>query len=87
MNLKHIAEGWAKKLEVVPMTDAEKALAKERINICAVCPIAKEQWLTKFIDGILKNDELGSGIGCGICKCPINAKVLVNSEKCPLAKW
>ena len=57
------------------------------MHICMRCPHAQEQWITKLIDGILKNDELGSGIGCSLCGCPLQAKVLVEKEKCPIEKW
>lgn len=85
--LKHIVEGWSKKLHLTSINEEQKALALRRMNICMRCRHAKEQWLTKLIDGILKNDELGSGVGCDICGCPLQAKVLVDKEKCPIDKW
>jgi hypothetical protein len=87
MNLKHIYEGWSKSLGVVEVSEDNKELARKRVAICIECPHAKEQWLKKFIDGMLKNDELGSGIGCGICGCPVNEKALVVGEKCPDGRW
>lgn len=85
--LKNIFTGWTKKLHLVETTQGEKRMALERVKICVDCPHAKEQWATKIIDGVLKNDELGSGIGCGLCGCPVQAKALVENEKCPLDKW
>jgi len=85
--LKRIVEGWSKKLHVSSINKEQQVLALQRMHICMRCPHAQEQWMTKLIDGILKNDELGSGIGCRVCGCPLQAKVLVEKEKCPIEKW
>lgn len=87
VNLQFIYEGWTKKLGLVEVSEEDKEMAKARLAICVVCPHAKEQWLTSFIDDILQKDELGSGIGCKLCGCPINAKALVKKEKCPDNRW
>jgi hypothetical protein len=86
-SLKNIAEGWAKSLGFTKVTEENKILAIKRINICVACPHAKEMWLKQFIDGILQRDEIGSGIGCDLCGCPVNEKALVQAEKCPIDKW
>lgn len=87
MNLKNIYDGWKKHLIVSAATDEEKELAKERVKICVDCPFAEENWLSKIIDGVLQKDQVGSGIGCSICKCPVNQKALVKEEQCPKNKW
>ena len=87
VNLKNIAEGWSKSLGLVEVSEENKELARKRVAICIECPHAKEQWLKKFIDGILQNDVQGSGIGCSLCGCPVNEKALVDSEKCPDKRW
>lgn len=87
MNLRSIYEGWTKSLGLVKVSPENKELAKARVAICVDCPHAKEMWLKKIIDGVLKNDEQGSGIGCGKCGCPVNEKALVSGEKCPIGKW
>lgn len=87
MNLKRIAEGWSKSLNLVKVSEENKQLAITRVKICVSCPHAKEMWLKKFIDGVLKNDILGSGIGCGLCGCPVNEKALVQEESCPDNRW
>lgn len=87
MVLKHIYEGWSKSLGLAKVTEDEKSLALARVKICVACPHAKEMWLKTFIDGVLQRDELGSGIGCSICGCPVNEKALVKDEKCPIDKW
>lgn len=86
-SIKNIYEGWTKSLGLANVSQENKDLAKSRVEICVVCPEAKEQWLKKFIDGALQRDELGSGIGCGVCGCPVNEKALVIGESCPLKKW
>ncbi|HLA53963.1 MAG TPA: hypothetical protein VK618_11675 [Flavitalea sp.] len=87
MELRNIAEGWAKSLRLVKISQANRELAVKRVGICVECPHAKEHWLKKFIDGMLKRDEIGSGIGCELCGCPINEKALVTEEKCPDGRW
>ena len=87
LDLNHIYEGWGKSLRFIPITDGEKELAMTRVSICVQCPKAKEMWLKKFIDGMLQNDTLGSGIGCSVCGCPVNEKALVTDEKCPEGHW
>lgn len=85
--IKNIFEGWSKSLGLVDISEENKALALSRVVICVGCPYAHEQWLKKFIDGVFKKDELGSGIGCSICGCPVNEKALVIGESCPINRW
>lgn len=87
MKLAHIAEGWAKHIGMMDIPEADKETARQRVETCISCPHSKEQWLSKFIDGVLRKDIAGSGIGCKICGCPINQKALVMSETCPEKKW
>lgn len=87
MNISHIYEGWSKSLGLAEVSEENKVIALNRVKICVTCPHAKEQWLKKFIDGVLQRDVLGSGIGCELCGCPINEKALVIEEFCPIKKW
>lgn len=87
MSLKNIYEGWSKSLGLVKVSDENKEIAKARVAICVECPHAKEMWLKKIIDGVLKRDEQGSGIGCSLCGCPVNEKALVPDETCKAGKW
>lgn len=87
MVLKNIYEGWSKSLGLAKVTEQDKALALARVKICVECEHAKEMWLKTFIDGVLQRDNLGSGIGCSKCGCPVNEKALVKQEKCPIDKW
>jgi hypothetical protein len=87
MNIKNIYEGWSKSLGLAEVSEENKVIALNRVKICVECPHAKEQWLKKFIDGMLQRDVLGSGIGCELCHCPVNEKALVLDEFCPIKKW
>lgn len=87
VDLSHIYEGWKKHLLPSTASEEDKARALGRVKICIGCPHAEESWLSKIVDGFLQRDELGSGIGCGICKCPVNQKALVQDEQCPIKKW
>lgn len=87
MNLAHIYEGWTKSLGLAEVTEENKDLALARVKICVQCPHAEEHWLKKFIDGALQRDQLGSGIGCKLCGCPVNEKALVITTKCPDGRW
>lgn len=87
MNLQHIYEGWTKSLGLAEVSEENKKMALARVSICVKCRFAQEHWLKKFIDGALKRDKLGSGIGCTRCGCPVNEKALVIEETCPEGKW
>lgn len=89
MKLKNIYEGWSKSLGLVEVTEENKQLALNRVKICITCPHSKEFWLKNIVDGMLKRDVLGSGIGCDLCTCPVNEKALVIDEHCPdtPARW
>lgn len=87
MDLKKIYEGWSKSLGLTEVSEEDARLARARVELCVQCPHAKEMWLKKFIDDVLKRDELGSGIGCELCSCPVNEKALVKSETCPDGRW
>lgn len=85
--LQRIFEGWSKSLELVEVSEENKKLAQERVKICIDCEHAEEHWLKKIVSGKLQVDQLASGIGCGLCGCPVNEKALVIEEQCPISKW
>lgn len=85
--LWNIYEGWTKSLGLAQVTEEDKRLAKARVLICVSCPYAHEMWIKKFIDGFLQRDDVGSGIGCSVCGCPVNEKALVADESCPKNYW
>lgn len=87
INLLQIYEGWTKSLGFVAVSDAEREEAKRRVLVCVNCPFAEENWLSKVKNNILQRDEIGSGIGCSKCGCPVNEISFVNSKKCPEGRW
>lgn len=53
-------------------SDAQSALAKERIQVCNACEDKREM---PFIH-------------CGVCKCPLKSKVFSSVKGgCPSGKW
>ena len=73
-NLKTISQSW---FDSYFGTDSQRELAKERLNICKMCPSKKE---------LFKN-QVWSVI-CSECGCPINKKIFSKKIKeCPLNKW
>lgn len=84
VNLKHIAEGWAKSLGLWEVTEEMKALSLKRMEICAACPFAKESTFFKLARGSVNKID---ALTCSICKCPINEKTLVEVGTCPENKW
>lgn len=88
INLKHIAEGWAKSIGLYEVSEENKSLSKARMNVCATCRYAEESSFLKFIG---RGVEQMGAIVCNKCpskiKCPINEKTLVVNEKCPEGKW
>jgi hypothetical protein len=93
MDLLKIYEGWSKGLGLQKVSEENKKLSLDRLKICVGaeglprCEYAKEMWLKKIINGILRRNKQNSGIGCIKCGCPVNEKSLVIHEKCPVGKW
>jgi len=84
MNLKHIAIGWAKTLNLIEASKEDKIRSQERIMICTACPHAKSSSFLKFLRG---NGHNIAAVKCGLCGCPINEKTLVKEEKCKDNRW
>lgn len=84
MNLIHIAQGWAKALGVLEVSEEEKAVSVQRMKTCADCPKAKSTKVLEIVNG--KGEYLNT-IYCTECFCPVHQKSLVTNEKCPLGKW
>lgn len=80
MQIFNIIEGWAKYL--TGETDPE---AIRRAKICRDCPHAEGgtflDWLPE------KGLEEVKGLKCGICTCPLVAKIRSTNETCPISKW
>ena len=84
INPKHIAEGWARKLNVIPTDEDLKRLSEERMKICESCPFSKKSKVLKLLNGEAR--EI-SQLYCSVCHCPCEQKSLVKAEKCPKGKW
>ena len=52
-------------------------LINKRLNICNNCEnIKKKKTIT--------NKTIAT---CGVCDCPLNKKVSIKSEECPIKRW
>ena len=78
--LKEILSGWRNYLNKSEVTETT---ARQRAEICASCPHAKQGKLLTFIKDTLKEVE---GAYCDKCGCPLSAKVRSN-DICPIHKW
>lgn len=87
---KEIADGWY--YDAFP-TDAIIALAEDRAEICAQCPLNKNNTCDSNTNGIAVKDFEYQGQarkegkrynGCG---CPLSKKTKSPDTKCPLGKW
>ena len=78
MQIFNIIGGWANLL-----LELETESAKEKSYFCLDC---KERKFSKF--ELIKDNEIKelNGYICGICKCPLVAK-LRSDSKCPLNKF
>jgi len=75
-----ILEGWKNYLAKSEVTET---IAAGRAAICAACPHAKQGKLLAFVKDSLQEIE---GAYCGLCSCPLSAKVRSN-DICPKNKW
>lgn len=76
----NIFNGWYNLL-----TDNESELALKRAKICFKCEFKTDNSIIeKFV-----NDEIIEikGTICGVCKCPLSAKIRSVNEKCPKQLW
>ncbi len=80
IRISHILEGWKNYLSKSEVTENT---ATGRAAICAACPDAKHGKLLAFIKDTLKEVE---GAYCGVCSCPLSAKVR-STDICPEKKW
>lgn len=81
--LSNIIDGWYNLL--IPNQTSEE-LALQRAKICAHCPEAVMDTAvhTIVVDNKTKNVR---GLKCGVCHCPLSAKVRSSQDRCPLGKW
>lgn len=81
--LSNIIDGWSNL--IIPNQTTEQ-LAIKRAKICAHCPkaVMDTAMHTIVIDNKTKNIR---GLKCGVCHCPLSAKVRSKNDSCPLGKW
>lgn len=91
INLSHIVEGWGKSLGLFEVTEENKQLSLERLNICATsgkdgghCEKASKSTVLTLLRGEAHDLD---AIFCDGCGCPVNESSLVIDKKCPLGKW
>lgn len=75
--VESITEGW--KNFVFKNNEVEQ-VAKERAEICIVCPHRKEIAIE------LRNENIGK-LACDICDCPLSSKLRSMMESCPDGRW
>lgn len=80
-NIKSILRGWK---NFISKSEVTEQLAKERAVICSDCLSLSKSLITAFINDHIKEIQ---GYKCGICECPLSAKVRSKEENCPLNKW
>ena len=81
MKIKNILNGWQ---NFINKSEVTETLAKERAEICAKCPQAKQGKILAFINDDLQEIQ---GNYCNLCRCPLSAKVRSIKEKCDMSKW
>jgi hypothetical protein len=76
--ISKIVKAWWKVVE-----GATTEEQKKRAKICSGCKLAEHK---KYLDWI--NDDLNevNGMVCGLCNCPLVAKIRSN-DKCPKSLW
>ena len=79
--LSNILSGWK---NLIDKSEVTELLAESRAKECIVCPEAKEGKILNLIKDQLKEVE---GHYCGLCHCPLSAKIRSENENCPLGRW
>lgn len=82
--LKHILISLCKRFGILPTSEAEKALSKLRLRICARCPLVKVSKLLELVNG---EADYIDNLYCTKCKCWCEGKSLIVKEKCPIESW
>lgn len=83
LNFLAIASGWKNYIFKSPTIEE---LAKTRAKICAECPNFNDKSpFKKMLPD--KSIEIIEGVGCGLCGCPLSAKLRQVLENCPDKRW
>ncbi len=82
INLRNILNGWS---NFMSKSEVAEMVAVSRGSYCIDCKEAKFSKTVKaFVKDELKEIE---GFVCGVCNCPLSAKLRSENEQCPLKKW
>ena len=88
VNFAHVVEGWGKSIGLFKVSEEDRMLSMERLNVCSTCDFAKEGKFLKLLRG--DGHEI-LALYCKKCpskvKCPVNEKSLSKNEKCPEGLW
>lgn len=81
---KDIVDGFS--YMIVKDSEVER-IAKERAQVCAVCPHAK--YIGKHKGTIIVQDKVVKikSMKCNVCGCALAAKVRAMDADCPRGKW
>lgn len=80
-SIKNILDGWR---NYIVKSEVSEGLAEKRAKVCIGCDELKKGGLLTMIKDDFKEVE---GFYCGLCKCPLSAKIRSINEKCELNKW
>ena len=84
MKAANIIQGWATVAHEL-ITDKDPSdITKARAKTCASCKFNRQG---KYLDMIKGNIKEIEGKVCGVCHCPLIAKVRSINESCPRNKW
>lgn len=82
--LKLIKDGWAN--YTFPNAKVER-LAVGRAKICAGCVYIEQSPLARVVTSESDSMKKVHGMRCGVCKCPLSAKVRSEHDSCPKGHW
>lgn len=83
--VKNILKGWGRKVKdkFNTLEPEIKEMSEKRLKICDPCPVRYGNTCSSKREGFHKDtNELTKG-----CGCFVDAKSMVEDEKCPLNKW
>lgn len=81
MNIINIISGWQ---NFILKNEVTEKLAEERAEHCIKCPELKYGEVLAMVKDDLKEIESHY---CGLCKCPLSAKIRSKNETCPKQLW
>ena len=84
-HLQNIKDGW---FHYATNADPEvEALAIKRAEICVQCPNITQSNTLHILTNEKGDTKAIKGMLCGICKCPLSAKVRSIHDSCPQGRW